>query len=223
MGRAFLLAATLAGCAFMPPPPLPPVHVDLTPAPPPPPGSLWHPELANNYGVLDVRAHFPGDLLTVVIAETAKGKQNAKTDSNAASSISASVDDFFGVPAAAASLLPKGFNPQSIVTAQTARSSSGDGTTTRDDSVTGNITVTVVGVAPNGNLKVQGDKIVTLNRENQVIILTGTVRQEDIAADNSVLSTRLADARVSYKGYGVVSDKQGVPLVHRLFDWVWPF
>ena len=83
--------------------------------------------------------------------------------------------------------------------------------------------MTVVGVAPNGNLKVQGDKIVTLNRENQVIILTGMVRQEDISADNSVLSTRLADARVSYKGYGSVSDKQGVPLVHRLFDWVWPF
>jgi flagellar L-ring protein precursor FlgH len=223
MGRALLLAATLAGCAFMPPPPLPPVVVDVPPAPPPPAGSLWHPELASNYGMLDVRAHFPGDLLTVVIAETAKGKQNAKTDANATSSISASVDDFFGIPAAAASFLPKGFNPQSIVTAQTARSSSGDGTTTRDDSVTGNITVTVVGVAPNGNLKVQGDKIVTLNRENQVIVLTGTVRPEDIASDNSVLSTRLADARVSYKGYGTVSDKQGVPLVHRLFDWVWPF
>lgn len=223
MGRALLLMATLAGCAFMPPPPLPPVVVDLPPATPPPAGSLWHPELASNYGVLDVRAHFPGDLLTVIIAENAKGKQNAKTDASANSSISASVDDFFGIPAAAASFLPKGFNPQSIVTAQTARSSSGDGTTTRDDSVTGNITVTVVGVAPNGNLRVQGDKTVTLNRENQVIILTGTVRPEDISSDNSVLSTRLADARVSYKGYGVVSDKQGVPLVHRLFDWVWPF
>ena len=193
------------------------------PAPPPPTGSLWHPELSSNYAALDVRAHFPGDLLTVVIAEVGKGKQNATTGASAKSSISASVDDFFGIPAAAASFLPKGFNPQSIVTAQTARASAGDGTTTRDDSVTGNITVTVTGVAPNGNLKVQGDKIVTLNRENQVIILTGMVRQEDISADNSVLSTRLADARVSYKGYGVVSDKQGVPLVHRLFDWVWPF
>jgi flagellar L-ring protein precursor FlgH len=223
MIRALLLIATLAGCDFMPPKPLPPVHIDLPPAPPPPTGSIWHPELSSNYGFLDVRAHFPGDLLTVVISEVGKGKQNATTDSNAKSAISASVDDFFGVPAAAASLLPKGFNPTSIVTAQTARTSSGDGTTTRDDSVSGNITVTVVGVAPNGNLKVQGDKIVTLNRENQVIVLTGTVRPEDIASDNSVLSSRLADARVSYKGYGSVSDKQGVPLVHRLFDWVWPF
>ena len=223
MGRALLLVLVLAGCEFMPPKPLPPVQIDIPPAPPPPTGSLWHPELSSNYAVLDVRAHFPGDLLTVVISETGKGKQSAATGSNAKSSISASVDDFFGVPAAAASLLPKGFNPQSIVTAQTARSSAGDGTTTRDDSVTGNITVTVVGIAPNGNLKVQGDKTVTLNRENQVIILTGTVRPEDIASDNSVLSSRLADARVSYKGYGSVSDKQGVPLVHRMFDWVWPF
>jgi flagellar L-ring protein precursor FlgH len=223
MRRAIVLAAMLAGCEFLPPKPLPPVKVELPPAPPPKAGSLWHPELSNNYATLDVRAHFPGDLLTVVISEVGKGKQNATTGANAKSSISASVDDFFGLPAAAASFLPKGFNPQSIVTAETARSSAGDGTTTRDDSVSGNITVTVVDVAPNGNLRVQGDKIVTLNRENQVIVLTGTVRPEDIASDNSVLSSRLADARVSYKGYGSVSDKQGVPLVHRMFDWVWPF
>src|SRR5439155_1307606 len=76
---------------------------------------------------------------------------------------------------------------------------------------------------PNGNLYVRGDKIVSVNRENQHIVLSGTVRPEDIASDNSVLSSRLADARIDYYGSGVVGDKQNVPLTHRLFDWVWPF
>jgi flagellar L-ring protein precursor FlgH len=70
---------------------------------------------------------------------------------------------------------------------------------------------------------VRGDKVIRVNREDQYIVLSGTVRPQDIAADNSVLSTRLADARIDYYGRGVVADKQGVPMVHRLFDWIWPF
>ena len=52
---------------------------------------------------------------------------------------------------------------------------------------------------------------------------TGTVRPEDIASDNSVASSRLADARIDFYGRGTLGDKQGTPLVHRLYDWIWPF
>ena len=214
----------LAACARVASVPLPPpAAVALPPPPPPPNGSLWHPELAANYPFLDVRAHFPGDLLTVVVAEQSQGKKDATTETTGESSISASVEDFFGIPAAAVKFLPNGFNPQSVVKAETKRSSKGDGTTTREGALTANITVRVVALDPNGNLYVRGDKIVSVNRENQHIVLSGTVRPEDIASDNSVLSSRLADARIDYYGSGVVGDKQNVPLTHRLFDWVWPF
>jgi len=216
-----LLLAACARVASIPVPP--PAAVALQPPPPPPNGSLWHPELAANYPLLDVRAHFPGDLLTVVVAEQSQGKKDATTETTGESSISASVEDFFGIPAAAVKLLPKGFNPQSVVKAETKRSSKGDGTTTREGALTANITVRVFALDPNGNLYVRGDKIVSVNRENQHIVLSGTVRPEDIASDNSVLSSRLADARIDYYGSGVVGDKQNVPLTHRLFDWVWPF
>ena len=218
---ALLLLAACARVASVPVPP--PAAVAIQPPPPPPNGSLWHPELAANYPFLDVRAHFPGDLLTVVVAEQSQGKKDATTETTGESSISASVEDFFGIPSAAVKLLPKGLNPQSVVKAETKRSSKGDGTTTREGALTANITVRVVALDPNGNLYVRGDKIVSVNRENQHIVLSGSVRPEDIASDNSVLSSRLADARIDYYGSGVVGDKQNVPLTHRLFDWIWPF
>lgn len=220
---AFALATLLAGC-YANRPYLEPLPPRLGPAPTQPGnGSLWHPEMAANYAFLDVRAHFPGDLLTVVISENSKGKKTAKTDGSAESSISASVQDFFGLPASAVKLLPSGFDPEMIVTAETQRSNKQDAETTREGQLTASITVRVVDTDATGNLRVQGDKIVTINSEDQHIVLTGIVRPEDIAPDNSVLSSRLADARISYYGYGSVGDKQGTPLGQRLFDWVWPF
>lgn len=219
---AFVFLA-VAGCAMPGPrlfPPPAPVAIER---PEPPNGSLWHPELAANYPLLDVRAHFPGDLLTVVIAESSTGKKNATTATKATSSILASVKAFFGVPASLASFLPSGFTPEQIVQADTTHTSNGDATTSRDGTLTASITVRVVSVDVNGNLYVQGDKIVGVNREDQHIVLSGTVRPEDIASDNSVLSSRLADARIDYYGRGTVGDKQGVPFVHRAMDWVWPF
>jgi flagellar L-ring protein precursor FlgH len=226
MVRGLVAAAFLGagGCLF-PRPGLPPPPPEMAlPAPPPPPaGSLWHPELADNYPVHDVRAHFPGDLLTVVIAETSSGRKDATTDTKAESSISANVEDFFGIPVSSVKLLPSGFNPESIVKATTARESTGEGSTRRTGALTASITVRVMSVDFAGNLRVQGDKIVSVNREDQYIVLSGTVRAEDIGPDNSVLSSRLADARIDYYGRGTVGDKQGVPLVHRLYDWIWPF
>jgi flagellar L-ring protein precursor FlgH len=210
-----------------------PRRLDLPPPPPPdlaridrlPPanGSLWHPELSTNYQFTDVRARFPGDLLTVLIQESATGKKNAATDTSAESSTSAKVNDFFGITTGMAAFLPKAFTPDAIINAETSRESKGEAETSRNDTLTGNVTVRVVAVDESGNLWVRGDKVVSVNSEDQHIVLTGVVRPEDIATDNTVLSTRVADARIDYYGRGVVSDKTGVPLVHRLLDWVWPF
>lgn len=227
MARALLVVVTAvlaAGCYANRPAlqPLPP-RIGPPATPPPANGSLWHPELPQNYAVFDVRARFPGDLLTIVVSETSKGRKNATTDGKADSSLSASVQDFFGLPVSALKLIPSGYDPEAVVTAQTKRSHDAEGTTTREGTLTASVTVTVVAVDDAGNLHVQGDKIVTINSEDQHIVLTGVVRPEDILPDNSILSSRVADARISYYGYGSVGDKQGTPLGHRLFDWLWPF
>jgi len=224
-GAVLALALATAGCAWHrkpgPPPPPPPVpHVaELPPAN----GSLWHPSLAINYPFVDVRARFPGDLLTILVSESAEGTKTGTTDTKANSTIGANVQDFFGIPAASVKFLPKAFNEDSIIKATTAREYKGDASTDRKDTMTASITVKVVSVDATGNLYVRGDKVVSVNREDQYIVLSGVVRPEDIANDNTVQSSRLGDARIDYYGHGSVGNKQRVPLVHTLMDFIWPF
>jgi flagellar L-ring protein precursor FlgH len=218
-----LPALVAVGCRGMMVPPAPPPDIARFDAPPPANGSLWHPEYAANYQFTDVRARFPGDLLTVLIQESATGKKTASTDTSATSSTTETVSDFFGITAAMAGFLPKAFTPDPIINAESARSSKGDGLTSRNDTLTGNVTVRVIAIDQNGNMWIRGDKIVNVNSEDQHMVLTGVARPDDIASDNTILSSRLADARIEYFGRGVVSDKTGTPLVHKLLDWVWPF
>jgi flagellar L-ring protein precursor FlgH len=223
MGRALLLLlSALAACQIPPTAELPPPPLEVGPPPPPPGlGSIWHPEVPDNYPATDVRAHFPGELLTVVVAESSKGTKDASTDTSSQSSITAKVLAFFGLPAA--SFLPSGFDASDIIDTSTQHAAKGSGTIKRDGTLTGNLTATVVAVDPHGNLRIQGQKVVSVNHEDEYLVLSGTVRPVDILSDNSVLSTRIADAHISYFGRGTAGDKENVPIVHRLMDWVWPF
>lgn len=220
-----LLALASAGC-HVGRPQLEPVPLDLgapTPTTRPGLGSLWRAELAGNYTGLDVRARFPGDLVTILISEISRGKKDASTEGTSDSSILAKVQAFFGVPASAIGFLPSGLDPDQVVQAQTQSAYRKDGETLREGSLTASITVRVIAVDGAGNLRVQGDKIINVNNEDQHILLTGTVRPVDIRPDNSVQSTRVADARIAYYGYGPVGDKQNAPWFFRGMDWLWPF
>ena len=76
---------------------------------------------------------------------------------------------------------------------------------------------------PSGNLAIEGKREIIVNNEKKEILLQGIVRQRDIAYDNSVLSTQVADAKVIYTGIGVVGEKQTPGFLARLFDMFWPF
>jgi flagellar L-ring protein precursor FlgH len=104
-----------------------------------------------------------------------------------------------------------------------ANSFNGQGETTRKSSLNAFITVRVIQVLPNGNLVVQGSREVQVNNENQFINIQGVIRPEDISSSNVVLSTFVADAKIELNGQGVVSDKQRVPWMTRILDWIWPF
>jgi flagellar L-ring protein precursor FlgH len=197
------------------PPPLPPLGVPL-PAERAS-GSLWRPDRGGNYPFVDVRPRFPGDLLTIVISEDAQGSKGGDTDLQSQSSIKASVREFFGLPA------PANISPENIVEAESERSYSGDGETTRQASLTARITVTVTAVEPNGNLHVEGQKVTTLNNEKEYIVLRGVVRPEDIDMNNEVESWRVADARIDFYGSGVVANQLRPGYGYTLLDWLWPF
>ncbi len=198
--------------------------------PPPPPasprakatGSLWRDDVSANYLFADTRARFPGDLLTIVISEDASGLKEADTSTSTETEVSGSLDELFGLPQALNANNPS-INPAALIKASAARSWDGAGTTSRKGKLTARMTATVTVVAPNGNLWVEGDKIISVNKEDQHLTVKGWVRPEDVDAQNQVLSTRLADAKLDYYGVGTVGIKQGPSVGYWLLDVFWPF
>ncbi len=203
----------------------------LNTQPPPPPapsplaratGSLWRDDVSANYLFADVKARFAGDLLTIVVTEDASGSKEAETSTSTDTEVFANLEQFFGLPQQLANKNPT-IDPTQLIKASTARKWDGTGATNRKGKLSARMTAVVKAVGPTGNLWIQGDKIVSVNKEDQHIVVQGWVRPEDIDAQNQVLSTRLADARIDYYGIGALGVKQRPGWGYWLMDLVWPF
>jgi flagellar L-ring protein precursor FlgH len=185
-------------------------------------GSLWRDQVSANYMFTDARARFPGDLLTIVIAETASGSKEADTSTSTKTNVLLSIAEFFGFPQALAANNPD-INPTQLIQANSEMQWDGEGSTARAGQLNARITVQVTTVAPNGNLWVEGEKVVAVNEEDQHIAVSGWVRPEDITTQNEVLSTRLASANIEYYGTGTVGRQQRSGWAVTILDYVWPF
>ena len=109
------------------------------------------------------------------------------------------------------------------VNAQTQTQFTGQGTTSRNETVTAKVSARIIQVLPNSNLVVRGSQEILVNNEKQYITIQGVVRPADIATDNTVLSTYLADARIEYTGQGDLTAKQRQGWLTRALDKIWPF
>lgn len=156
----------------------------------------------------DRKARRPGDLVTVIIVEQAQARQTATTSTGRDSEVS--VGPGGGVLADLIPLLRLGGGD----------SFSADGAVTRGGSLTAKITTKVVETYANNTLRIEGRQKIVVNGEEQEIVLTGLVRGEDIAPDNTVLSTFVADAEISFVGTGIVGEKNKPGLLTRLFNWL---
>ena len=201
---------------------------DTPPLPPPPSplakatGSLWRDNVSANYLFADVKARFPGDLITIVITEDSSGSKEADTSTSTQSEVFANLEQFFGLPQQLAAKNPT-IDPTQLIKASTARKFDGEGATNRKGKLSARMTAVVRSVSPTGNLWIEGEKVVSVNREDQHIVVHGWVRPEDVDAQNQVLSTRLADARIDYYGVGALGVKQNPGWGYWLMDLVWPF
>ena len=181
-------------------------------APPPADGSIYH-DAQNMELFADPRAHRTGDILTIVLQENTQAVKKSTT------STSKTDKDTIGAP----SLLGKTFN-RAGVGINSARSFDGGGSSSQSNQLTGNITVTVVQRLANGNLLVRGEKLLTINQGQELIRIAGIVRPQDIGQDNTVPSTRVADARISYTGRGSLADANTQGWLTRFFNSKWmPF
>jgi flagellar L-ring protein FlgH len=148
----------------------------------------------------DPRGHRVGDVITIRLTEAFNASKTASTQTQKDNSTLLAPPLFGGK-------MPIGGDTS--LTAK--RSFTGNGTATQQNALTGSITAVVTEVLPNGNLLISGERALQLNQGEEFVRVQGVVRVIDVQADNSITSDRIADARISYNGQGVIdaSNKQG--------------
>jgi len=182
-------------------------------------GSLWQ---AASRGVTeDFKAYRRGDIITIVISETASASKQASTSTGRSTSITAGMPNFLGLEKAG--ILKNNMDLSQLINANVDSKYAGSGSTSRQENLTATISAKVIDVLANGNLLIEGRRNIKVNNEDQEIILTGTVRTRDISTDNTVNSIFVADAKISYAGRGIISDRQSPGWLMNIIDKVWPF
>lgn len=163
---------------------------------------------------LDHRARQVGDTLTIALIERTEASKQASTDTDRSTNVEMLPPSVLGGPVT--------INGRQIFSADLNAKSAfeGKGKSSQSNRLSGNITVTVYEVLANGNLRVRGEKWLTLNQGQEFIRVSGTIRPVDLAPDNSVPSYKLADARITYSGTGVIDDANSMGWLARLFQSV---
>lgn len=181
-------------------------------------GSLWQ---ASSPGLAeDLKARRRGDIITILISEQASASKEATTDTKRSSTISGGIPKLLGLEKTG---IKNWMDLANMLSANLDTKYSGSGSTTRQETLTATMSAKVVNVTPNGNLMLEGRRNVKVNNEEQIIVLTGTVRSRDVSADNTVSSALVADARINYTGKGIISDRQRPGWLMNFFDRFWPF
>ncbi|MGE0388340.1 MAG: flagellar basal body L-ring protein FlgH [Gammaproteobacteria bacterium] len=169
----------------------------------------------------DLRARRIGDLLTIRLTESTNATKSSNT--KISKDTSATIDNPTILGTSPSFSLP-GALPLASTTGNTLESNlssshdfEGKGDSSQSNRLTGDITVTVADVLPNGNLVVRGEKRLNLNQGNEYVKIEGIVRPLDIGADNTVLSTKVADATIVYSGDGAQADANKLAWLARFF------
>jgi flagellar L-ring protein FlgH len=188
-------------------------------------GALWPGNTRGNFLFGDDKAAKIGDIITVTINENATSTQSATTNTAKDTSINMQAPNVLGLPSnlGIQNFLNMGTQFDPSVNASIANSMQGTGTVTRNGTLTATISAIITDIVPSGNLRIEGRRSVTVNNEEQIMILRGVVRPQDINFDNTISSTLIADAAISYTGEGVVADEQRKGWLARVFSKVWPF
>jgi flagellar L-ring protein precursor FlgH len=175
---------------------------------------LWaapYTQLRNVSLFTDLKAHKVGDLLTVLIIESA-------TASNAVSSATKKSSDFqlAGGPGVG----PLDFIGIFGADGASQNQSDNQGQTARTGKLRAQMTVQVVGVRDNGDLVIEGTRVVGINNDKEMLTLTGVVRAEDVGPDNTILSQQIADAQIGYRGKGVSANGGRPGFIMRFINWL---
>jgi len=169
----------------------------------------------------DQRARQVGDILTVIVDISDRAEIENQTSRNRAG------NEDFGATGAIGNrildFLPDGTSGEAIVDVGASGSSSGSGSVDREETLTTRIAAIVTQTLPNGNLVIEGRQEVRVNFEVRELIIAGVVRPEDINAQNTIDSSKIAQARISYGGRGQITDVQQPRYGQQVLDILLPF
>jgi flagellar L-ring protein precursor FlgH len=214
VASAALVVLLLAGCASSPQekdafyaPTMPPAESAAVPAD----GAIYH---ANTNRLLfaDPKARQVGDILTIELVEHTDASKKSSTSTNKKDSADIGPAHLFGKPIT--------YHGQPVFDAGFSgdRDFDGGGASSESNSLEGSVTVTVARKLSNGNLVVRGEKWLKLNQGREYVRISGIVRPADVRADNTVLSTRVANARIAYSGKGVLNDANSMGWLAKFFN-----
>lgn len=198
------------------------------PAPEPTSGSIWTAGHVNTNLYADQRAFRVNDVVVVQIAENADAERRSDTGVDRtsttnvllqAAAVIPGLADYLSESQSFTSALTADVNGQSQSTTQ-FRS---EGTTGRTEQLRATVPSTVKRVLPNGNLVIEGHRVILVNSEEQHLNVSGIIRPIDVAQDNTILSTQIAEAEIEFVGRGVLTDNQRQGWASRYLGWVWPF
>jgi flagellar L-ring protein precursor FlgH len=169
----------------------------------------------------DQRARQIGDILTITVNFTDKANIANETQRSRTSSEDSGITDFAGsklLTGTAASVLPG-----RLLSADGSSSSDGKGSVARQENLQTSVAAVVTQLLPNGNLVVEGKQEIRVNYEIRELIVAGIVRPEDIQSDNTIDSSKIAQARIAYGGRGQISDVQQPRYGQQVMDVLLPF
>lgn len=212
----------LGACALVPPEPI--VTGPLTAPPPTPPpasaianGSIYQPTVYGNYPLFeDRRPRNVGDIVTILIQERTNAAKNVSTSTDRKGSAGLDWE-------LAPGILPSSLGERQNFGVSGNNAAQGKGSSRADNTFAGTLTTTVVGVLPNGNLQVAGDKQIAINRGSEHIRFSGIVDPRSVTGSNTVLSTQVADARIEFRSKGVMDEVQTMGWLQRFFLNISPF
>jgi flagellar L-ring protein precursor FlgH len=215
----------LAGCAIAPIEPDATASIDFTPvygygdarAEPHAANTIYNP--GGSFDLfMDLRARAVGDILTIELIERTVAQKESSTSTAKTSTVDTGNPIIAGGPVT--------LNGKQILNNEIAgdRTFDGKADSSQSNRLVGNITVTVAERLPNGNLLVRGEKLININQGEEYVRLQGIIRPVDIGPENTVPSTKVADAKISYSGKGTLADANRPGWLSRFFNSPWfPF
>jgi flagellar L-ring protein precursor FlgH len=159
----------------------------------------------------DIKAHQVGDIITVLIVEQNRASNQVETKTEKSTSINTSGGPGIG---------SLDFIPMFGGKADNSNKFDGKGENLRTGSIRARMSVTVLEVRDNGDLVVEGSRVIGINGDEETIYVSGVVRSRDVSPDNTVESYQIADAEISYTGKGNATSGSRPGIITRLINWI---